>query len=83
MEIVKFKDGTYGIRRTTGFWLFKSYEYLYRTLNIAEGHDKNEWRTDPSKRHTSFYDYKKAKHVFDIVSPEQYKPKDYGTPVGD
>ena len=62
MNIIQFKDGRFGIRRTKKFLWFKTHEYLH-SYNAAH------W-IDNIAHVARFKDYDEAVKVFNSVNPK-------------
>lgn len=62
MNIIQFKDGCFGIRRTKKFLWFKTHEYLFSTC-------ASHW-IDNIAHIVRFKDYDEAVKVFNSVNPE-------------
>lgn len=75
MEIVKFKDGTYGIRRDC-FLIpgVPSYEFL-------DKRDAYWWTKGEYKNHFAFDTIEKAKTRLEQISAVVVKVEDYGEPI--
>lgn len=83
MEIVKFEDGTYGIRRTKRFLWMRYYEFLAKNCNVHAGFTYNSWEKINTRIKIKFDSYDDALDNIENynVKPEKRK-YDFGKPVG-